>query len=352
MSTGKYTVELFDKAGTLLADLTDKAMGRKLILSRNEADDISWNLDLNAFEEYCEQLGKDPNSIIKSNSTEIRIRRGDKYIGGGEITFAEIQIKDNSFVINIRASGFLNMFNKRKTGSLLTFENETGPDIGWALINETQSKLYGDFGVTRGLIAVTDPLNRQYTRTNIKEALQSLTTSELSPHDMEITAEKVYNTYVRIGSNKPELVFEVGRNILTIGVPIDGTPLFNELTAIGQGFGDEAQIQYIASDFESQAEYLLREETRTYSDIIDQEVLEDFAEADLRSMSNVIQIPSITVTGDIAPFITDYGIGDRITITGFKHKMLRHLNDLYRIERIELSVDDNDHEVIKLMVTR
>lgn len=352
MSAGKYTIELFDKGGVLLADLTDKAKDRRLIKSRNEADDISWNLDLNTWEQYCEAIDKDPNSIIKPNSTEIRIKRGETYLGGGEITYAEVQVKDNSFVLNIKATGFLNLFNKRRTGSLLTFEDVSGPDIGWALINETQQKTNGDFGVTRGTIADTGLLSRQYARTIIKEGLQSLTTSELAPHDMEFTADKVYNTYARIGSNKPGIVFEFGRNILTLGVPLDGTPLYNELTAIGQGFGDEAQTQVIVSDLESQADYLLREDVRTYNDIVDQDLLEDFATADLKAVSQLIQVPSITVTGDIAPFITDYGIGDRVTITGFVHKMLRHLNDQYRIEKYELTVDDNDHEIIKLMVTR
>ena len=41
----KYSIELVNQNGDLLADLTGRAKNRRLTRSRNEADEIEWDRD-------------------------------------------------------------------------------------------------------------------------------------------------------------------------------------------------------------------------------------------------------------------------------------------------------------------
>lgn len=348
----KYSIELVNSAGALLADLTGRARSRSVTISRNEADYITWQLDLDEFENYCRTSFIDPLALLINNSTEVRVKRLGSYISGGQLNYFRPNISTSGNTIEIRASGFLNLFKDRYTDVNRIFTATQATTIGSTLITESQALSNGNFGVTIGTLATVGVHDRTYTRMNIKDALQNLTRVQTAPFDFEFTYNKVFNTYAQIGSNRPEIVFSYPNNIISVSIPNDGTSVANEVIALGQGFGTESGAVVKVDDVNSQLNYKLRQKIITSNGTDNSDNgLTDAANAELAAWSNPFEIPEITVNGNVAPFVTDYHIGDRVAVSFSGYSMLKHINGLYRIERIELTIDDDDNETIRLSLS-
>lgn len=351
--SSKYSIELWTAGGQLLADLSGRAKNRQVVKSRNESDDIEWELDLNDFESYCRKTNQDPKSLLIVGQTEVRVKRKGTYIAGGQLDYFDPQVDAQSQVIQLKASGFLDLFKYRYTGTERIFTATEATTIASTLITESQTaETYSDFGVTIGAMATVGNHDRTYQRTNLKDALQNLTKVQTNPFDFEFTADKVFKTYAAIGSNRPDVIFEYPGNIISFDAPVDGTQLANKVIALGAGFGDQAQAQDIEENTASQATYKVREKiiTTSATDNTDNG-LTDNAVAELAAWAFPFQIPSLVVNGNVAPFIGDYGIGDYIRVNLKNYALLSDIDGMYRLEKYTLNLDDDDNERITLEVS-
>lgn len=362
--SSKYSVEIWSNNGTLLADFAGRAMQRGFTKSRNQPEQIEFTLDLDEVEKYCRDLGIDIKNVFITRSTEVRVRRLGKYFVGGQIVYILPHITSQGNTLYIRADGFLKLFDKRYTGSsnagLVSevYTDSAGSslsrkDLAWSLINQSQSLTNGDFGITRGLTGGSTTIyDKTYARTKIMDALVALTQLQTDPIDIEFTHDKVFNTYDSIGSNRPDVVFEYPGSILDIAAPDDGTEIANEVIGIGAGAADGTQAVYIAEDIPSQTERQLQQEVLLTSGTDNSDNgITDAAEAELAAKKAPIKIPAIIVNGNVAPYITDYGIGDRVSIKVNNHPIMSDINGMYRIEKMKISVDDNDNEQVTLEVS-
>ncbi len=347
----KYSIELINPAGNLIADLSARASNRKLSKSRNEADKISWTMDLNEFEKYARSTGQDPQDMIIVDQSEVRVKRGNEYLAGGQINYVNANITPDSQTLEIRATGFLNLFQGRFTEVYRRFDDVQATTIAATLINETQALTNGDFGVTIGSLATVGTHDITYRRTNLKNALQNLTDRQFRAFDFEFTHDKIFNTYSAIGSQRPDIIFEYPNNIKSFSVPLDGTGIANQVIALGSGFGEEAQTQSVAEDLGSQANYQLRQKIITPNGVSEQDTLDDYAIAEVAAWAFPFELPTITVDGNLAPFITDYGIGDYIKVIIKKYEWLQHIDRMYRIEKFDLDIDDEDNEQVRLYLS-
>jgi hypothetical protein len=345
----KYSFELWSPDGNLLADISGQAADRQIKKSRNEADEIKWTLDLNTFEDYCRKANVHPTTLLNVGSTEVRIRRGESYVTGGQLIYAKPRVTKSGAVLDVRAMGFLNLFAFRYTDAERIFTAVPATDIAWNLIDESQSLPNGDYGVTRGLVASVGSHDRTYRRTNLKDALQALTRVQTAAFDMEFTHDKVFNTYAAMGSDRPDVVFEYPNNILDFENPKDATELANQVIALGAGIGDETVPVITANDPDAQIAYKLRQRVITTNGTDDSDGgVTDAAQAELSAWAWPFEVPVITVDGNIAPYYSDYGIGDRVRIKFNGYRLLEHINGMYRIEKTELSIDDNDNESVRI----
>jgi hypothetical protein len=349
----KYSFELWSASGILLADLAGRARNRRLTKSRNEADVINWDVDFNEFESYCRLTNQDPRTLLVPGQTEIRVRRGGTYLSGGQLDYFNPQIDANQQTINVKASGFLNLWSDRYTADSRTFTATQATTIASTLITESQGQGPNwDYGITIGPMATVGPHDRSYSRTNIKDALQALTRVPTNPFDMEFTYNKVFKTYASMGSNRPDIQFEFPNNVISFSAPVDGTGIANRIYAYGQGFGDQAAAQFTADSIPSQATYKVREKVLTTNGVDNSDNgLTDAANSELAAWAFPFQIPPIVVDGNKAPFITDYGIGDYVKIKIGNYRLLRDINGLFRIEKFDLEVDDNDNERVTLYLS-
>lgn len=354
----KYSVELRTPEGLLLADLSGRAgsgngqsSGRVITQSRNEADDISWFLDLNEFERYCALKDVNPRALIVNGQTECRIKRGGTYISGGQIDYTNVDVGINNQSVEVHAAGFLNLFKDRYTTASRVFTATEGSMIATTLISESQALTNGNFGITMGRQATIGPHDRTYARSNIMTALQDL--ANTLNLDFEFTAEKVFNTWYPLGSIRPEIIFEYPGNILEPQLSSDATSLQNEIIALGTGTTDDTIVTVVVDDEGAQLTNKLRQNViQTNGTDNSDNGVTDAANAQLSTYASPIEMPNILVDGNVFPFFTDYGVGDWVRVKfGGDYKMINHINALYRVEKRILTIDDNDNEQVQLYLS-
>jgi hypothetical protein len=225
-----------------------------------------------------------------------------------------------------------------------------GSDIVWQLIDFSQQLPRGDFGIRQGLHPSVGLWNKTYVRTSLKDALQELAASPTRGFDFEVTYDKLLHIYNSIGSDRSKtVVFESPGNILSYDVAEDATALANEVIGIGRGNGTQSQTVYTEGSEASQLSVGLRQQFLLRSSTDDADgTLTDQVKAELGAHGFPVEIPAITVDGNKAPYITDYGIGDRVRVRILNSDVLRHIDGSYRVERYTLDVDANDNERVTL----
>lgn len=342
-----WSVELWTPDGKLLADLGGLADNRHIILSRNESEEITWRLDLNVFKAYARSIGTPYDRLIQDGITEVRIRRGQKYLCGGQIIWSQTSRSAGQDFFDLRARGFLDFWADRFTGPLVTYTGMDRAAIAWDLIN--QSQLQGptwDFGVTLGLLPTIAPYSRQYQNVRIKDALQDLTKLQAA-FDFSFSPNKIFNMYPSIGSRRPDVIFQYPGNCTSLNVTNDATNIANQLYLLGSGIGDAGTLTLDAPDASSQLDYKVHEKPIILSDVLDSGTLGDYAQAQLAAWSRPFSIPAVEYDGAVGPSITDFGIGDYVQVLETDDPDTQ-VHGFYRVEMIDITIDENDKETIKV----
>jgi hypothetical protein len=354
VNPSKYHFELWSPSGELLADLAGRAQRRQITQSRNEAEDIQWQLDINELEDLCRRMNTTPDELINPGSTEVRIRRGSSYLCGGQITYRDPNISEGSQYLDVRATGFLNLFKSRYTDApQRVFSAVQATTIAATLINETQAKgADWDFGVTIGSLATVGVHDRTYIEDEIKDSLQRLTRVQTAPFDFEFTADKVFNTYARLGSERPEIIFEYPGNVKSLRSPKDATGLANSIRVQGSGSGTDGSARAVRDGADSQHNYKVREKKVQESSTVEVGTLEDDGDAELAAWAYPFEVPMLSVDGNVSPLVTDYGIGDYLMFVSKRYRILAALNGFFRLEKRVITIDEDDNEDVQLMVTQ
>src|SRR5437764_794962 len=216
--SSRYAFELFSPNGTLLADLTGHARNRTFTRTRNDAEDMSFDLDFNDFHQYCALINMHPRALLVPGQTELRIRRFNKYLVGGQVTYATPDISSTRQILNVRAAGFLNLFKDR----FIPFTDFSAVDVAsmcWQVINTSQSQTNGDFGIRLGSLPSIELSNQTANRFTIEDFIQQLASSATYGFDFEFTYDKKINFYTQMGTNRPEVRFEYPNNIKSFQSP-------------------------------------------------------------------------------------------------------------------------------------
>lgn len=345
LDTQIYEVELWSRQGVLVADISVLVKTMSFTQERNASESFEMTLDLDAFEDLASSIGTMPMVMLNPYRTDIKVKRRGVYLFGVHVVEVNTELNEDESTISIRAVGYLDLLNDRFITKSYTNEYET--DIIQDLINETQSQTNGDIGITFGTQVQLVQRDRIYERQNIKEAIINLTKLVTGNFDFAFDHNKVFSTYEMIGSDRSiELEFTYPGNIRQLTVPRTGINLFNKIYGLGAGFGDD-QVQSLQADTDSQLEYGVHESIYTWNSVIEQATLDQNAQARLILTKNMLEIPQIKISGRDFDLST-YGIGDRVTVRVLDHNFLNTIDGVYRIERISVSIDENQDEDITL----
>ena len=117
----KYIVEIVDDSGTLVSELTGRARKRQFTVTRNRAEQILLEFDLDTIEQFARDSKTNIEEIFAVGKNEVRIKRGDRFLVGGQITHVQGSIDQDSKVLEVRAVGFLDLFKDRYTAASKSF---------------------------------------------------------------------------------------------------------------------------------------------------------------------------------------------------------------------------------------
>jgi hypothetical protein len=352
----RYLIELYNPDGQRLADISNICTSRGFTLRRNRAEDISLGLNLEVAQDLARHLGMPFYQLFAAGRTEVRITRDNRPMVGGQLLYVDPLLNQEGSTLTLKANGFLDLLSQVyiESADNRSVANADMGLVAWDFINQVQNKLDGDFGITQGVIQTS----RQITDTwepygsSIKEILIGFT-DRIDGIDFEFTPEKVFKVYwPGIGTDKTELLFSYPGNISSLGNPQDGTTLANIVFARGSGNGKTQAVE-TRTDTASRGSYKRKEQIDDYPSISVVATLQDKGDETLRLYSTPLMIPAVTLDGTKEPYLGSYWIGDsvRFSVDTDRYPAFALLNgQTFKINEIACSIDENDHEDIKLKV--
>lgn len=250
--------------------------------------------------------------------------------------------------LQINGAGMWSYFRRRRVLYDFNSGGVSGDQLAWAqfLLYVAQGYPGGDIGVTTG--SETSGVQRvpSWSGQQAKKVAEAVEDLADSHHgfDFAIEVERVGDDffrhfrchYPRRGrtASKTELVFELGRNIISLSWPEDGSRVTN--TMIGQGAGNgDTMITATAVDTGKLAEgYPLLEDVVSFKDTTNQDLLAAQTQAALGDVRTTAALPKLVVRGDVDPVLGSYLDGDDCRIRVQPDQDPRWPNGLEKYSRI------------------
>lgn len=344
----KYELELWIN-NVMVADISKLAQDRGYTIKRNDAEELQFKLDVKAFENHCENAGRDPAATLVPYVTDVRVRRNGAYLFGTQVVDINFTFSEGNNEMVVKCSGFLDLFRDRYITK--TYTQVEATDIARDMLDDTQV-VYGDFGVVDGVQQYNTGVlrDREYIDQNIKDALMNLTDLIDGNFDFAFTHDRKFNTYEMQGTYRPNLKLTYPYNIKSISTPKTALNLYNYTIGLGSGFGEETVRSEggDAQDAASRLNYGTRMRIVSFNSVKDQAVLDQNTATENAKTKDLLILPKLTVAGEFLDLNTVW-VGDRIPVEIQGHPTLP-LDDIYRIEQITVNIDENDAEDISLTV--
>ena len=350
MAVRRWNVEVHSSG--VYADLTPRIRSLSISQKRNAADTIQIELDLDDTLAYLKSINTSVKTLFATNVAELHIYLGDRKISAGQIASRDVRVSESRRSITLRAYGFFALLKYRTTGSLVNYTATDAGAIAWDLINTTQVASYGALGITMGTITTSVSRTRGYSYKNVKEAIEELSAVE-NGFDFEVTPDKVFNVYYpKMGIKRDDVTFTYPGTIVELSDLEDGTRMANRVLAFGAGTGD-FNISTSVEDTALETVYTRRDAKVNRSDVSDVTTLTSHANGLLSAQKNVLHMPQLTVDGNREPRFGSYGLGDEVQIVTDRYQeVFADINGYWRIDGMDINVDENAREQVRLLLLR
>lgn len=346
--TQKYTFELWQRNDVRLVELTKYMQNVSYTRTRNEAEELSFSIDIKALEDFAATLNLHPRALLEPYVTNIKVKRNDVYLFGVEVVDIDIKLAESGTTATVKCQGYLNLLATRYVKA--SYDLVEAGEICRDLIRQTQLVDNGDLGITFNPEQYSTNIERVRNydgKNDIKAYLQNMTSLETGNFDFYFDHDRQFTIVEQLGAERDlELRYGDG-SIIEIDIPRSGINLFNFYYGIGSGFGDEA-LQTTKFDSESMTIYGRREKIFTQSDVSLIGTLEENTESELIYSKDLIELPSLVVSGAIFD-LNIYGVGDIFRVVVDNHPFIS-LDGYYITEKISVDLDENHAEKITLTV--
>lgn len=349
-----YEIELWTRTGQRIADITKLCQNIFMAEERNEAEELRFTLDLDAFEDYMiDEVGSDPVSNFREGQTEIKVRKDGQYLFGTQLFDAPIILnEDGSSSIEVVATGYLNFLKDRYPDPAITYSNVENVEIFYDLIRQAQSVLHGNYGLiipTSGyyVTGVLKDASYEYYTSSTKLNMQRRTNYETGKFDFRILADKTVMTYSQLGSVRTDFRLVVDRKnfrstMTSARLNRSANGLYNQLVGLGTGFGADMMTS-VQNDNDSQIEFWLRQYPVQFSEVSRQTTLDENAYDRLQRVKKLLRLPQLTLSGNDMP-ANGIEVGDWIQVTFTGRRLIEDMTGVYRVERKETTLDENGFE--------
>lgn len=340
----KYELELWIN-GVQVGDISKLAQNRSYTITRNDREELTFTLDVKAFENYCASVGSQPVEVLEAYVTDVRVKRNGVYLFGVQVVDMQYTFDESGASIVVKCSGFLDLMMDRYVTK--SYVQTDAASIARDLIAETQAVM-GDFGITNGISQDAGVLrDRNYVDQNVKDGIVNLTNLIDGNFDFKFLADRTFETYTYMGTTRDNLKFTYPYNIKSMTVPRTALNLYNYIIALGSGFGEET-LRSEAGDTASRLNYGTRQKILSFNSVSVQETLDQHAVSEVLLRKDIVMLPKLKVDGEFCD-LNVVSVGDIIPVSTQGFTSLP-LDGMFRIEQIRVSLDSNDAEDIDLTV--
>lgn len=343
MDIPEYTVILYDLFNQPIMDIS-KFINLELHLKLNNVSTISFEINTKNLELLCSSVGTTPRQVLYPAKTEVKVYRNGIIKFGGIISTVDTSYQENGATTSVSADSYVQYFAKRYLVKSYTATDRSA--IAWDAINTVQLVTNGSLGITQGTLATIYSSDLTADYQDVKSIIMNYTTYAPVTYDFEITPDKVFNTYTRLGSDKPEVELVYPQNIVSIKVPRSSDTLYNKIIGLGSGIGVE-RLESIKKDATSQLTYRVQESKQLFNSVSVQSTLDDNTQGYLDQSLGVLELPEIVVNGSEIDLDT-LVVGDSVTVRIDGSTMCDDVDGLYRIYTMDISVSENNQETITL----
>jgi len=337
---GSWEVFLYDKADAFVAELPFENIhiSEKL----NDIPIVTLSVNYLILSKSALAQKTDIPSILYSGFRWVDIKRNGTTFFRGILAEMNISKAEYDININLTFKGWLAYFQKR-----FISKDYTATDAGaiaWDMIDTAQAETDGSIGITEGSITATKDRNRSFDRQEIAKSIINMGSQNIiDGYEFEITNDKQLTVAARIGSDKPQIVFDKS-NIKLFKIDfLVGLGLVTQTHALGDGVGDDQLEEvYTASSTYTDKWYLL-EEYKSYLSVKETATLQEHAEKNTELLKDVTKLTELTTDTSFID-LADYSVGD-----GVKVNIEDLIDDvLLRIKEREINIE-NGNETVKLM---
>jgi hypothetical protein len=278
-----------------------------------------------------------------------------------------------SQTLTFNAQEWISYFDHRRVTQDVDFTSIDQLVIAKTLIEDAQNATYGDIGVgyntagqtTSGVLV--DRTYYSYELKNVFQAIQDLS-RQGDGFDFSIDVEydsitdlpvKNFNTYYpRSGTvysfgdpNVPVFTFPAG-NMVEYEYPEDGSVVANTVYALGAG-SNEGKLIAVGQDISKLTTgWALLETTSNYSDITDNTVLQQLANAQSLATSYPPVVLKVVVPAYVDPIFGSYALGDDARIIITDSRFPNTLDEIYRIVGLTVQPGEDGPERVTLSLAQ
>lgn len=340
----KYKVLVYSKDGLPMGNIFALCKNFRWQKVRNDAGSVTFDVNLEQFENYLESINIDPLEFMEVGRNDIRVQRNGKWVHGTNVIKFDYSVDENTVMMKVSCTGYLNYYKKRYVD--INYENTPQEDILWGVIDQANQKYGGDYGIRRGNHVGESILrDRNQVRKEVKSFFQQMSQVRAGL-DFEFTADKKLNTFIAQGAYRPDVRLTYPGNIASFGFSRSVENVTNFIYGVGSGNGEDA-VQAESENQASEDYVYRREQIVSYNSILDAGTLKQNIDAVNHYSSDPIELPTISVEANYLD-LENVGIGDTIWVQMSGIKSLSHINGWYRIESIECSVNEQGDEFVDL----
>ena len=275
-------------------------------------------------------------------------------------------------ILTLQAREFISYFEHRRITQDVAFTNIDQLVIAKTLVEDAQTKTYGDVGIIYNSLGQTtsgvlvDRVYYYYEIKSVYNAIQDLSRqSDGFDFDIDVYYDaitgvpvKAFNTYYpKSGTaysavNPYALVFNFpAGNVVEYEYPEDGSIVANTVYALGAG-SNEGKLISLGQELPLLVDgWPLLEDQANYSDITDQTVLDNLATAQALATSYPPTTIKMTVPAYVAPIGT-YEVGDECRVIITDNRFPDTLDTVYRIVGLSVQPGEDGPERITLTLTQ
>jgi hypothetical protein len=272
-----------------------------------------------------------------------------------------------SQTLSISAQEMLSLYNRRRISTTQNYSTSfTDPAvIAYNLLKYTEALSHGNTGLNYTSVGTSYSTKMIYNGYQLKSVYQAI--KDLAQRFFDFRIQPYWNPVggylfnqfeIGVGSTynaSTSPVFQFPGNVLEYKFPEDGSSAVNTLYGLGYGANNTA-LRAIATDpalIGSSGTWPLLEDSASYTDIPDTQLLKDLTLGQLKATSYPPTTLEIVIPPYVDPYYPfNYSIGDEARVDIKDDFFPNGLSDIFRIMAISVNPGENGPSRVTITLTR